>query len=219
MTYNEIIQTMGRRIVKHVYYINNGSSHYISDDSIDSIKFTTKTGLIGTLMNGCEIILKEPINGDIYISIEAKYGEYTASELYGPYFLKEEPKYDADKKLYTHNCYDGIIKSMIPYEALNINYPCSVYSFFSELITELGYSTNVLSLPNGTRQMSSDLYYGINYTYRDVLDDIAQANGVLFYIDGNVIKIANLNDNGITIDDDILKNQNISFGEHFGPIN
>lgn len=220
MTYDEIIQEAGKRVEKNVYYIVNGQRTDVDIDNIENVKISFNSPLIGTLMQGAELTLKEPISGEIYIEIEARYQSYTATKTYGPYFLKQEPTYQADSKNYLHILYDAIIKSMVQYEELNISYPCTVFQFFTELVNACGYTTNISSLPNGSNQLSGDKYIGLNYTYRDVFDDLAVANGILLYVDGNVLKQAEINNNNpIIVNDDILKNQNIDFGQHFGPIN
>lgn len=219
MTYDEIIKKAGKQITKHVYYIKDGVRTNVSDESVERVKFDLQTPLIGTSMQTCEITLKEKIDGDIYVEVEAKYGSSTATKTYGAYHLKEEPTYDANKKTYIHKVGDNLIKSMVDYEPLNLVYPVTIFGFFQALVTKMGYTTTIASLPNGNQQMSTDIFENIGYTYRDVLDDIAVANGVLFYVEGNELKIATIGGNKITINDDILKNQNISFGEHFGPIN
>lgn len=221
MTYNEIIQKAGKRIKKHVYYIKNNTTTYVSDDNIERIKINTQTPLVGTSIKGCEITLKEKIDGAIYVQIDATYETETKTKTYGPFNLKEEPTYDASKKTYLHKCYDNLLTSMVDYQAITINYPCTIYQFFTQLIAELGYTTSISSLINGTIQITSDPYDGIGYTYRDVLDDIAYAAASCFYIDNSQIKLAYNNMGGapIQINDDILKKQNISFGEYYGPIN
>lgn len=217
MTYNEIIQQVGKTIIVDVYY-NNGTTTHVNEDNIGKTKIYFKSDLLGTAINGCELTLKEQIEGTIYIDIQASFGEYTQTKTYGPYYIKEE-KFNADELTYEYTLYDNLIISMIDYEALEVTYPITNYNFFKALTTKLGYTNNIASLPNGTIQMTTDIYNNIGYTFRDVLDDIAVANGVCFYIDGNEIKIVQRGTNTIEIDDDILKNQNIAFGEHYGPIN
>jgi len=219
MTYDEIIKKAGKRIRKHVYYIQDGITTRVSDESVERIKFDLQTPLIGTSMQTCEIELKEKIDGEIYVEVEARYGSSTATKTYGAYYLKEEPTYEASKKTYIHKVGDDLIKSMVDYEPVNLTYPATIFTFFRALLVKVGYTTNISSLPNGNLQMSTDIFNNIGFTYRDVLDDIAVANGVLFYVEGNELKIATLGGDAITIDDDILKNQNISFGQHFGAIN
>jgi len=217
MTYNEIIQQVGKKLAVDVYY-NNGTTTHVNEDNIQKTKIFFKSDLLGTAINGCELTLQEEIEGAIYIDVEASYGEYTQTKTYGPYYIKEV-KYNADELTYEYILYDNLISSMVDYEALEVVYPITNYNFFKTLTTKLGYTNNIALLPNGTIQMTTDIYNNIGYTYRDVLDDIAIANGVCFYLDGNEIKIVQKATNTIEINDDILKNQNIDFGEHFGPIN
>lgn len=219
MTFNEIIQKAGRRILKHVYYINNGITTSVSDDNVVEVDFKTTTPLIGLSITECDIILKEEIEGNIYVQVEARYQNNVATKTYGAFYLKEAPKYNASKKEYSHKTYNKILKSMVDYEPITMAYPCTVYNFFSELVSEIGYTTQIASLPNGSQEMASDIYEGINYTFKDVLEDILVANGILCYLDGNELKKAILGANTVTINDDILKNQNIDFGQHYGKIN
>lgn len=219
MMYNDIIQQVGKRILKHIYYVYNGTTTYVNDDNLQRIKLIKKSELLRTAIQGAEIIVQEELKGSIYIEIEAKYQEYTQTKTFGPYYVKEKPKYDANKLTYTYIVYDGFVKSMVDYEPLEVTYPITINNYFFALLNKLGYTTDIVSLPNGSRTMASDIYTNIGYTYRDVLDDIAVANGVLFKIDNNVVKIVQLGTNTININDDILKNSNIDFGEHFGPIN
>ena len=219
MTYNDIIQKAGKQIVKHVSYTTNNQNYNVNDNEIEKIKITEETPLVGTAMTSCEITLKSKVDGVFTVSIDATYNNETKTETYGKFYLKEEPTYNANKKQYVHKTYDAMIQSMVEYTPVNVNYPCTIYNYFKAITTALGYTNNIASLPNGTRTIASDIFDDIGYTYRDILDDIAEANGVVFYMDENEIKIATLGGNSITINDDILKNKNIDFKESYGPLN
>lgn len=222
MTYEEIIQQVGKQIEPKVYYYLNNTKIEIDRDDFELAKPKFNAKLLGTVMRGLELELKVPLfNTAIYLDILATFGEHSATKTYGPYYFKEIPTYNADTKTYTHNLYDLLIKTMVDYKSIEINYPCTIYNFFKKLVETLGLTTKVSSLINGNLLMQSDIYTGIDFTYRDVLEDIAQANGILFYVEGKEIKIAELGNenNKATINDDILKNSNIDFGKHFGPIN
>lgn len=223
MTYEEIIQHVGRQIEKEVYYYDNNNNKIdVNVNHIENAKPKFNCSLTGTVMKGLELELKEELpNTAIYFKNVAKYGSYTAEKLYAPYYFKEKPTYNADKKTYTHILYDEFIKTMVDYSPINISYPCTLFSYFSTLVSTLGYTTNIQSLPNGDKILLGDVFDGINYTYRDVFEDIGNATGTLFEIDGTIIKKCSLgtSNNMAIVDDDILKNANINFGEHFGPIN
>lgn len=220
MTYNEIIKKPGKRIVPRVYYYSGETQISINRDDFIRAKHLYNAKLIGTVMNGLELELKVLVpSTTMYLEITASYGNESAIKTFGPYTLKESPKYQADKKSYTYSLCDAIITTMTDYQPISIVYPCTVFEYFETLVSTLGLTTNILSLPNGDKVMNSDIYDGINFTYRSVLEDIAQANGVLFKIIGTQIQLCELGNTSITINDDILKNTNIDFGEHFGPIN
>ena len=214
MTYNEIMQKAGKQIMPRVYYDN----YEITDDIEATLFFNTS--LTGTVMTGIELELKEelPKNTAIYFENNATYNNYSKTKTYGPYYLREV-SYNADSKTYSHNLYDEFLKTMVDYKTITISYPTTVYEFFLQLVAELGFTTDILSLPNGTRTLANDVYSDINYTYRDVLDDIGGATASLFKVENGKITRCELGTTTIKIDDDILKNQNIEMGEHFGPIN
>lgn len=220
LTYNQIMQKAGKQLNISVYYTIEGTTTTYTQDEVLSARPFFNAKLVGTVMKGLELELTEdlPTNTAIYFKNEATYGDDTASKIYGAYYLKESV-YNADTRTYSCMLYDDFLNSMVDYQPITIEYPTTVYDFFSQLVTELGYTTDIESLPNGDKVITSDIYEGINYTYRSVLEDIGQATASLFYIDGSVVKKASLGANSVTIDDDILMNENIALGQHFGAIN
>lgn len=220
MNFKEIIQRAGRKIRKDIYYIDeNGNNIEIPRKEIDRVKYSFHSNLTGTIMKSLEVEIKQKINCSIYLKITASYEENSDYIEMGPFFLKDV-EYNANSKTYIHNYYDYMIQTMVDYKAINVQYPCTLFQYFEQLITKLNLTTNIISLPNGERMLEKDIFTDINFTYRDVLDDIAKANGVLFYIDIDEVKIAELNKgNNAVITDRILKNTNVAFGEHYGPIN
>lgn len=220
MNFSEIIKTPGRRITPKVYFCSGDVEQYISQDDFIQCKIYYNANLVGTLMQSMELELKSQLpDTSICFEITAKYGTDIATKTYGPYFLKEKPTYNADSKTYTHKLCDSFVKTMTDYKPLTITYPTNVFNFFVSLCSACGLTTNIQSLPNGSRIMASDIYDGISYTNRDVFDDISQATGTPFKIVGTEVEKATLGTEEIEINDDILKNQNIAFGQHFGPIN
>lgn len=221
MTYYEIMQKPGKRIhPKFYYYDSNNTKIELDRDDINSVKLYFNAPLTGSVMIGLDAELNYELpDTAIYFQNTATYNGTNATKTYGPFYLKEKPTFDASSKIYEHIMYDGFLKAMVDYKPITINYQTTVLDFFKQLCLECGYTTNITSLPNGSRVISMDIYDGINYTYRDVFDDIANATGSLFKCNNGVIERCSLGTSSITIDDDLLKNQNIDLGEHFGPIN
>lgn len=221
MTYYEIMQKPGKRIHPKFYYYNSTNTKVeIDRDDINSVKLYYNAPLTGSVMLGLDAELKYELpDVAIYFQNTATYNGTNATKTYGPFYLKEKPSFNASSKVYEHTMYDGFLKAMIDYQPITITYPTTVLDFFKQLCLECGYTTNITSLPNSSRTITMDIYEGINFTYRDVFDDIANATGSLFRCNNNVIEKCSLGTSAITVDDDLLKNQNIDLGEHFGPIN
>ena len=221
MTYYEIMQQAGKRIHPKLYYYDNANTKVeIDRDNIESIKLSFNAPLTGSVATELTAELKVSLpDTAIYFQNTATYNGTNATKTYGPFYLKETPSFNADSKTYDHTMYDGFLKAMVDYKPITITYPTTVLAFFQQLCLACEYTTNITSLPNGSRTISMDIYEGINYTYRDVFDDIANATGSLFKCNNGVIEKCPLGTSAITVDDDLLKNQNIELGEHFGPIN
>ena len=214
------MQKAGRRIDPKLYYYDNDNKIEITHDDIDSIKLYFNAVLSGSTMLGLTVTSKVKLpNKAIYFQNTVSFNDTTATNTYGPFYLKEEPELNADSKTYEYIMYDSFLNAMTDYQPIMINYPCTVLEFLKQLCTECGYTTNITSLPNGSRIIKKDIYADINFTYRDVFDDIGQATATLFRCNNNQVEKCSLGTSTITVDDDLLKNQNISLGEHFGPIN
>lgn len=221
MTYFELMQKAGKKIHPKVYYYDDSNNKIEYDyDNIKKFKLSFNSDVVGTCMKGLTAILKIKLpDKAIYFSNTVKYNGTSATKTYGPFYFKSEPKYDADEKTYTHTMYDSFLTTMVDYEPVKITYPTTVLEFFKKLCQSCNLITNISSLPNGNRVMSYDVYSDIGFTYRDVFADIGQATATLFVVDNGEVKKRTLGTTEIVIDDDILRNQNISLGIHFGPIN
>lgn len=220
MTYNEIMSKAGRKINPKVSYYDGDTQVVVSNDNYISGKPKFETGLIGTVMKGLELELKVLIpSNTINFENEASYENESAIKKYGEYNLKETPTFNADTQTYTYQFYDNFLKFMIPYKPIEISYPCSVLEFAKKLIQTLGFTCNITYLPNGSNMMTSDIYNGINMTYRDVLEDIGKATFTLFEMVDKEVKRCNFKENEVTIDDDLLMNRNIGFDKKSGAFN
>ena len=230
MSYIDNIKSAGRQLTKKVQYRKNGNWAYINEDNFVSAKWGFNCEITdGTIMSWLELELKEDLGLDpttdlLRFSIDATANGTTQNKSYGNFYLKEKPEYDANNKTYKYQLYDAMLKTMIPYEEISGTYPMTCQSYFNTVVrTNLGVSTTISLGITGNMTLDSDPYSGLNFTYRDVISDILQANGILAYINtSNVLLATNWLSSTtptITIDDDVLKNVNAELGKKFGPIN
>ena len=143
---------------------------------------------------------------------------------FGNYVVYKSEKLE-DSNHYQITCYDKMIYAMKQNEDLNITYPITIKNYITALCTKIGLtvnSSNLLFLTNGSREIQEELYLGLDYTYRDILDEIAEATGKIIYINNDdklsfkSISSASASD---TINEEFLKDVNVQFGEIYGPIN
>ena len=141
----------------------------------------------------------------------------------GNYIVSEEPEYNADTLSYNHVCYDKMLYSMKDYEKLSILYPCTIREYINKICEYLGLTFKNANdtFANYNKQIKLDLYDGYNYTFRDILDELAQvtASTICINEETDELEIRYLNDTQDIIDEDYLKDVNVEFGKKYGPIN
>lgn len=108
---------------------------------------------------------------------------------YGDYIVKESEKQE-DLRSYKITCYDFMLKSMVDYESMEITYPITVRNYLNAICTHLGLNFKNASdtFANYDKEIPNELYLdetgaSLGYTFRDVLDELAQVTGSIICID------------------------------------
>lgn len=194
-------------------------------ETLTSVTPHFSTNLLGTTMKGldlelnCNIIGKTWCDFEFGVKVSGVY-EYIN---FGNYYITDEPVYNADTKTYSVTAYDKMIESMIDYDEnkLDIVYPITVKNYLIAICDKLNWDYSFpTTFPNDDTEIDEDLYYEAGLTYRDILDDLGQvvAGNLMFNID-DILTIKTPTETNDTIDDEFLKDVNVSFGEKYGPIN
>ena len=114
---------------------------------------------------------------------------------------------------------------MKDYESLGITYPISIVDYLSAICTKIGLTLATNTFVNHDKEIQTELYLDSNgnslgYTYRDVLDEIAQVTASTICINNNdELEVRYITDTEDTIDEEYLKDINVKFGEKYGPVN
>ena len=162
-----------------------------------------------------DIPLNTEINYRIGLLVNGNY-EYID---YGNYIVFESEK-EEDKDVYRILCYDKMLNSMIPYEGVNRSFPMNVREFLNAICVKLGLTLDSTEFTNYAQTIAGDIYEGLGYTYRDILDEIAQvAGGVICINDNDHVEVRYINNTNDTIDEEYLKDVNVNFGQKYGPVN
>lgn len=174
-----------------------------------------------------ECSVELPLNAVINYQLGVKVGNSYEYLNYGNYVVYKVEKQE-DKKTYKITCYDKMLYSMKDYEDMNIVYPISIKDYISAICLKLGLSfkSYLDNFANNSKEIQNELYLDTNgnslgYTFRDVLDELAQVTGSIICIDEatDMLEIRYPNQTNDTIDEQFLKNINVNFGEKYGAVN
>ena len=162
-----------------------------------------------------DIPLNTIINCQIGIKVNGSYEMLN----YGNYVVYKSEKQE-DTNTYKITCYDKMIYSMKKNEDLGVDYPIKIKDYLVALGNKIGLSVANTTFYNQDMKIPSELYLGQDYTYRDILDEIAQATGSIICLNENdEIQVKYPTQTNDTIDEEYLKDVNVKFGERYGAIN
>lgn len=239
MGFKEAINEYGKQITASFIY----SGVIYKDEQIISMNPHYEGSLLKTVMKCLDIeldteLLEEPsaIVG-IAIAGKAVTGVGLATEIntiksprfgvktddtdysyieFGSYLIKDIKK-DEEKQTISIECYDLMLKSMIPYDlALDYTQGVTVKDFLDAICDRLGWTKGYTDFHNSSVLIDEEKY-DISDTFRDVLDDIAEVAGGMIGFVNDALTVIYPTDSGEVIDEESLKS--LTIGKKYGPIN
>ena len=226
--YKENIKLFGRQINCIVTYQENNEVIELGEDELNSITLNYDGNILKSVMKQLEI----DCNVDIPVGtiLNYQFGVLVDDEYeyinYGNYVVKNTEKQE-DTNSYKILCYDKMLYSMKDYESMGITYPITIRNYINTICTHLGLTFKNINdtFANYNKQIHNELYLdsegnSLGYTFRDVLDELAQVTGSVICIDDNDnLEIRYASNSNVTIDEDTLKDRNINFDKKYGPVN
>ena len=238
MGFKEAIQEYGKEITASFYC---GGVTY-SDEDIISMNPHFEGSLLRSVMKCLDIELKKStvggatavagiaVVGDAVVSVSdigvtsiiktPKFGVKAPGDTvysyieYGSHIVKEK-KIDEEQDTITIECYDLMLLSMVPYD-LVVEYPVTVKSYLDAICTRFGWNKRYTTFVNSEIEIEEEKYDS-SYTFRDVLDEIAQVAGGMIAFVGDELDVIYPTDSGEIIDSSNLKT--LKMGESYGPVN
>ena len=215
--FKEEIKMLGKQQDVRITYMINNEQITLGSEDINSATPNYEASLLKSVMK----VLDLDSNTDIPLSTEIKFeygllvnGVYEYLN-YGNYIVYSSEKQE-DTLSYKIKCYDKLLYSMKDYEALNVTYPITIYEYLKKLCEKIGLTMKEANFANMSRQLPSDLFNGLGYTYRDVLDQIAETTGgcICLTLDDKV-EVRYINETADTIDEEYINDTNVNFGEKY----
>ena len=217
-----VTQATNGNILKSVMkQLDFESTSKVSKGTVINVKFGIQIDMSLTVSEVNEMMVNRLNSLSVqYLSGNLKGFEYINL---GNYVVSEEPEYNADTQSYSHICYDKMLYSMKDYTKIDITYPVTIREYINKICEYLGLTFKNQNdvFANYDKQIKLDLYDGYDYTFRDILDELAQVTASTICINENTdeLEIRYLKDTQDTIDEDYLKDVNVGFSEKYGPIN
>lgn len=198
----------------------NGKTEPISIYDINIFKHRFNASLFQSVMRVIEIDsnIKIEKNSIITGKIGIKFNDedsYTYIS-YNDYKTIEDPEYDEDTKAYVALAYDKMREAMIPYD-LTPTFPIKVRNFIILICNRLNWDTSNIpaSFINSETLIYSNVFADINYTFRDVLDEIAKITcSFPCFVEGN-FTLKYISETNKTITNDYLKEDNLNFKKEY----
>lgn len=213
------IKNLGRELEVLITY----GDITLNGEFINSVTPIFNGNILKSVMKQLEIdsTINIPLNTEINFKFGVKVnGEYEYLD-FGNYIVFSYAKQE-DTKSYSLTCYDKMLYSMKKNEKLDITYPINIRDYTNAVCTKLGltFKNNNETFVNYDKLIEKELYFEQDYTYRDILNEIAQVTASTICINNNdELEIRYINETNDTIDEEFLKDINVKFGEKYGVIN
>ena len=222
--FKEEIGLNGRQLDSKITYELDGVVQTLTSEQLNSITPTFQGAILKSVMK--ELDLDSNIDIPLGTSINYKFGILVGNAYeyldFGNYIVYSSEKQE-DTNSYKIICYDKMLNSMKQNEELGVTYPISVRDYLKSLCTKIGleFKNQDATFANYDKMINEELYVGQDYTYRDILDELAQVTASTICLDKNdKVEIRYISNTAVdTIVEIFLKDINVNFGEKYGPIN
>ena len=229
---NKILE-MGREIDSKITYTINNVQTELGVNDLNSVTPHYEGNILKSVMKQLDIDsnVNIPIGTVVNYRFGLKVGNAYEYVNLGNYVVYSSEKQE-DLNSYKIICYDKMLYSMIDYETPKVNgtaitYPITIRDYITAICSHLGltFLQENFSFVNYNKEIQSELYLdangnSLNYTFRDVLDELAQVTASIICIDeDDNLEVRYITDPQETIDEESLKDINVNFGEVYGPVN
>lgn len=190
----------------------------IDTDFINSIKPSFNTSLFKTIMHKVEIDSQNDIEKKSRIDIQAgiKVNEDNYEYInYNAYFVESSERQE-DTLSYIIIAYDKMIESMIDYD-LEIWDKITLREYLVKICQRLDWSIDNIpeTFINSEKLIDPNLHKGINYTFRDALDEIATISCSFLLFKGNELYLLYPTETEQSINESYLNEDDITIGEKY----
>lgn len=197
------ISKMGKVLDSKITYILNGETIELSKEHLNSITPSFEGSLLKSIMkvltidSNVEIPKETNLNYLFGIKVDNNF-EYLDFGNYKVYSIEKQE----DTNSYLTTCYDKMLNFMVDYEQLNVIYPITIRNFIIAICDKFGidFANENDTFVNYDKVIDHELFLtdtggSLGYTFRDVLDQLAEVTASTICINENdELEIRYIND-------------------------
>lgn len=191
--FKDQIKEMGRELDSKITYILNNETIELGAEELNSITPHYQGAILKSVMKQLDIDSNEdiPLGTEINYQFGVKVNNSYEYLDYGNYIVYSSEKQE-DTRSYKIIAYDKMLYSMVDYVSVGVTYPCTIRDYISAICTHLNLTFKNASdtFVNYDKTLANELYLDENgnslgYTFRDVLDELAQVTASTICLDKN----------------------------------
>lgn len=191
--FKENIKKLGRQIDSKITYTVDNEEIELGASELNSITPTYQGTLLKSVMKEIDIDsnVEIPLGTEINYQFGLKVGNSYEYLDYGNYIVNKVEK-EEDMRSWKITAYDKMLYSMVDYESVGVVYPTTIRSYISALCNKLGlvFANASDTFANYNREIQNELFLttdgdSLGYTFRDVLDQIAEVTGSIVCINND----------------------------------
>ena len=171
------IKKHGKQLDSKITYSSNGETIELGVEQLNSITPHYEGGILKSVMRGLSIDSNVEIPKGTVLNFQ--FGVLVGNSYeyidFGNYIVNTIEKKE-DTNSYSIECCDKMLYSMVDYDSTNITYPITIRNYINAICTKIGLTFKNANdtFVNYDKEIPNELYSNIGYTFRDVLDELAQ---------------------------------------------
>lgn len=193
----------------------------MNGNDINVFKHRFNSTLFCTIMRVIELDTNTKIkkgttlSGKIGIKFD-EMGQYDYLN-YKNYKTLADSEYNEDTKAYITKAYDKMHESMIEFDATGLSFPTTVRKLLIHICDKLKWGIDNIpaSFINSNSIITNDVFSNINYTYRNVLDEIAKVTCSFPCFIDDKFTLKYITETGKKINNDYLDEDNLTFTKEY----
>lgn len=185
------IKQFGRELDSKITYTLNNEEIELGNEELNSVSQHYEGAILKSVMKQLDIDsnVEIPVGTILTYQFGVKIGNEYEYINYGNFVVYSAEKQE-DTNSYKITCYDKMLYAMKDYTNIGIRYPLTVRNYLLAICEKIGLTYDGNQFPNQDMVINNELYLdtdgrSMGYTFRDVLDELAQVSGGTICINEN----------------------------------